>query len=201
MYSTNSYPARALENEHVAVRPDQLWPKGIVPYEMDHALDFNRRTIETAMETIEKYSRIRFTKRTDEDPFLKITQADGCFFSKGGHNRPRLSLGMGCESFGTILHELLHAIGFEHEHNKPGRDKYVRIHWENIRRGNVSQFRKLNKDEDMWSDFSFDYESIMLYDSYAFSNNGRRTIEKINGGEIPRHNDLSEMDKKKLQSL
>ncbi|GIY27660.1 astacin-like metalloprotease toxin 1 [Caerostris darwini] len=189
------------QNKHVAVRPDQLWPDGIVPYKMDHALDYNQSTIKRAMKTIEKYSRIRFIERTHEDPFLKITQANGCFFSKGNIDRPRLSLGIGCESFGTVLHELLHAIGFHHEHKRPDRDNYVRIHWNNIQKGNESQFWKLKEYEYIWSDFPFDYESIMLYDSYAFSKNGRKTIEPIDGGNIPRYDKLSEMDKEKLSLL
>ena len=38
---------------------------------------------------------------------------------------------------GTIIHELLHALGFEHMHSATDRDKYVEIKWKNIQKGNV----------------------------------------------------------------
>ena len=46
-----------------------------------------------------------------------------------------LSIGDGCETTDTILHEMFHAMGFYHEQSRPDRNKYIEIVWENIQKG------------------------------------------------------------------
>lgn len=43
----------------------------------------------------------------------------------------------GCMDRGIIQHELLHALGFYHEHTRSDRDQYVRINWENVPEGDL----------------------------------------------------------------
>ncbi|KAI2804272.1 hypothetical protein BLOT_003251 [Blomia tropicalis] len=102
--------------------------------------------------------------------------ARGRCHSKVGRSggRQLLSLGYGCHDVGSTLHELCHAIGLYHEHMRYDRDQYLNIEWENIQpidKVPISQYRPAAK---------FDYNSIMIYGSKAFSRNGRNTMTPRN---------------------
>ena len=39
------------------------------------------------------------------------------------------------------MHEIMHALGFFHEHTRPDRDKYIKIDWKNIEQGKIGSVR------------------------------------------------------------
>lgn len=82
---------------------------------------------------------------------------------------------------GTIIHEIVHAIGFYHEQNRSDRDKYVRVIRENIPKNKLVNFVKLNNDQDNNFGVEYDYGSVMHYSTVAFSVNGEPTIESKSG--------------------
>ena len=57
---------------------------------------------------------------------------------KGG--KQTLYLGTGCRTRGHVTHELMHALGFFHEHTRPDRNKFVKILWDNIKKGIMHTF-------------------------------------------------------------
>jgi len=69
----------------------------------------------------------------------------------------------------------MHAIGFYHEHMRSDRDSYLVIKWKNILPGQKSQFEKVPASYNHLYT-KFDYASIMIYSSTAFSKNGRDTM-------------------------
>ncbi|KAI6239600.1 ShTK domain protein [Aphelenchoides fujianensis] len=63
----------------------------------------------------------------------------------------------------TIIHELLHASGFYHEHERWDREAY-------------DQFGRVDLSESSYLGEPYDYRSILHYDSLAFSKNGKETV-------------------------
>ena len=48
-----------------------------------------------------------------------------------------VSIGRGCGIIGTVLHEIMHALGFFHTSSRHDRDSYVVVIPENIRKGKL----------------------------------------------------------------
>ncbi|KTF70996.1 hypothetical protein cypCar_00050336, partial [Cyprinus carpio] len=74
-------------------------------------------------------------------------------------------------------HELLHALGFYHEHTRSDRDQYVRINWENVSPDMADNFKKQNTNN---QNTPYDYGSVMHYGKTTFSiQPGLQTITPI----------------------
>ncbi|KFD49764.1 hypothetical protein M514_09359 [Trichuris suis] len=184
------------------------WPDGEVPYVLSRTYySKDRQLIARAMDEFQKKTCIRFVPR---DPrrhydYVYVEPDDGCYSMIGrmGGSQP-LSLTDDCMEFGIILHELMHAVGFIHEHSRTDRDQYVRIIWRNIIRGTESEFEKYSSSEVDNNGFSYDYGSIMHYDNLAFSRNGRPTIEakqKPKEGVMGQRDGFSSLDMQKINKL
>lgn len=163
-------PANAINN------PSLLWPNGTVVYYLDPSIG-DSGFIKQAMRHIEDKSCITFREYYQGAPnYVYIYSDNGCFshVGKTGGQQP-LSLGQGCHTVGRAIHELMHAIGFHHHHARSDRDQYLDIRLQNVDSKMRSQFHKLQPWENTLYT-GFDYQSIMIYDSYAFSNNNQPTM-------------------------
>ena len=136
------------------------------------------------MKAIESVSCIKFVPRNPKkhSDYIEIVKEKGCSSNVGRQtSSQKLSIGLGCERVGIIVHELMHALGFGHMHSNGNRDKYIRINWDNIHPDSRYNFDLLDKYQ--FDTVTFDYSSIMLYGPRAFSKDGNSvTIEhKLNG--------------------
>ena len=75
----------------------------------------------------------------------------------------------------TVIHEILHSLGFYHEQARSDRNKFVEIKFENISMWDEHNFWKNRCDEYLVTE-EYDYESIMHYGGKDFSTNGKHTI-------------------------
>lgn len=157
------------EEKSAILGDEYLWTNGVIPYEL-HGDSSATSTILGAMQELEQKTCIQFVERTTESSYIYITSSSsGCWSyvgSYGGGQEVSLDRN-GCVYHGTAIHELMHAIGFYHEHNRFDRDSYVQINWQNIQSGMESQF-----DLDTYyteAGEGYNYDSIMHYGAYSFS--------------------------------
>ena len=79
------------------------------------------------------------------DHKLHITDGGGCWSFLGAQKAEetgqKLSLTDSCFTRGVTLHEILHALGRDHEQNRPDRNEHVKIHWDRIADGKEKNFK------------------------------------------------------------
>ncbi|XP_038068797.1 balbiani ring protein 3-like [Patiria miniata] len=184
----------------------RLWPGGIVPYMIDGYFTNDQRLyILSAMQRFHEKTCIQFRPRTIERDYIVITEGEGCWSMIGRRGgRQTVSIGGTCKnSRGTIIHELMHALGFRHEHNRPDRDNYVVMYWQNIDKKMWDNFAKYSRRDVTLLDTGYDYLSLMHYPTYAFSKNGGQTIGTIypTYEEPGTRNDFSYVDVYRITAL
>ena len=91
--------------------------------------------------------------------------------------RRMMNLATGCWGHSTLLHELGHAFGLIHEHQRPDRDQYISVLEDNVERGFLGMQVAVNfAPQEAQLQTAYDFTSIMHYDRKAFSANGLDTI-------------------------
>ncbi|ANZ21638.1 Astacin (Peptidase family M12A) [Streptomyces noursei ATCC 11455] len=187
------------------------WKDRLIPYSFDPA--FNEQKKEMALAAMDEWKQktpIRFIERTaanaEEHPdYVQFKGNDsGCYAYMGriGGNQS-INIGDGC-SLGNTIHEIGHAAGLLHEQQRPDRDEYIKIEWENVDDEYKSQFEIENNDMGTFGT-PYDFGSIMQYPLSAFSKNGADTMVPISeipaGVEIGQREGLSSGDISAIQAM
>ncbi|XP_014246546.1 astacin-like [Cimex lectularius] len=183
------------------------WPKGVIPYVFGASFNAkDRATIDAAMKEYHKLTCIRFVPRTKEADYLLITSENtGCWSSVGrvGGAQELNLQSPGClVQKGTVMHEMMHAIGFLHEQNRWERDNFVTIHFENIEPGRKNNFDKAQQSQTDDLGIPYDYSSVMHYSATAFSVNEKPTIvPKKTGVKLGQRESVSHQDVQKIRRM
>lgn len=171
LYSSDSQTRLALAS------PFSRWPNATVFYDMDKSLDRkSKEVVLEAMDYIQNVSCVRFRVRDDKTtPNYVLIKAGHACNSKVGMRRGEQQMiidGKLC-SKGSVIHELLHGLGFLHMHTASIRDDYIKINWKNIRDDAKLNFKPFTKPVSMF-ETEYDYDSILHYSAIAFAKDKRK---------------------------
>lgn len=183
-----------------------LWPGGEIEY--CYASSFTsseKKIIESAMRawetTTDKPNKpyVYFTLVKCDVSVLVIYRDNNENFATFGYQEiSYMNLSSICYS--VVAHELGHVIGLMHEHQRPDRDSYITINYNNVIESYRDQFYKMTSNywKYDYKKYAYDYNSIMHYSRYAFTSNGKLTIVS----PVPIINsEISDMDYAKVKDM
>ncbi|VEN61050.1 unnamed protein product [Callosobruchus maculatus] len=153
------------------------WPNGVLPYVIKGNYTVNEtEVIKKAVELYHKYTCLTFREKlpSDEDYFAIVSSDIGCWSNigrQGGMQVVNLQAPDCVRKVGTAAHEFMHIAGFVHELSRYDRDEYVEINWDNVREDHKHNFKKQREGEINEYGVSYDYNSVMHYSRFAFTEN------------------------------
>ncbi|ELU12128.1 hypothetical protein CAPTEDRAFT_65853, partial [Capitella teleta] len=142
-----------------------------------------REIIRGGFDHVEQQTCVRFKElgmneiSYGEDHLLITRESTGChsFVGHVGLQAQQLNLQDYCIlTFGTIVHEIIHALGLWHEQQRADRDQHIRV-----RNGNLRNSGQFVKEKTVSLGVPYDVGSVMHYNSYAFTRNFKITMETL----------------------
>uniref|UniRef100_A0A672YQY1 Metalloendopeptidase n=1 Tax=Sphaeramia orbicularis TaxID=375764 RepID=A0A672YQY1_9TELE len=161
--------------------------KVYVPYVIaGHYSSRERSIIERGLLSFHDVTCIRFVRRTNQRDYLSIQSDSGCYSYVGrrGYSQTLSLDRQGCLYHSTVQHELLHALGFNHEQCRSDRDQHIRVLWQNIQRGHQLTEYLTFSNKLLTHNSNSSVSHPLCFPRYAFSGNNRPTMEPIPNANV-----------------
>ena len=160
--------------------PIVAWKDGIVPYYLTGDFtDQEIQSIKTGMERWEQTSDVHFQEVSPRARAYNIIRIHETRWSSSiGENNSvcYMNFGDGGSALGHITHELGHALGLLHEHQRPDRDQFITIFWNAIIPKYLHNFEIRDNPLIEEENHDYDYQSIMHYPAKSFGINQSITM-------------------------
>ena len=110
------------------------WPKGVVPYTIEDGVA-DKENIDSAIGEWNSKTVIKFVPRRRQRSYVAFVSVEGgyCRAARGrvGGRQEIFIPPSGC-SVNALIHEIDHAVGLGHEHERQDRDAYISMRPENL---------------------------------------------------------------------
>ncbi|XP_071178786.1 blastula protease 10-like isoform X2 [Mytilus edulis] len=156
-----------------------LWPSGIVPYKINATFTVSERIhIVKAIADFNEKTCVRWIPYDSSihTHYVIFNDGEDCSSYIGQVSEIPQSIDLersDCLDHGTIIHEMLHAVGAKHEMSRLDRDNYMTVVFDNIEEGTDNFNFQLANTSDI---YPFDPASDLMYDIYSFSINDDKTL-------------------------
>ncbi|XP_057316292.1 hatching enzyme 1.2-like [Hydractinia symbiolongicarpus] len=186
------------------------WPSKTIVYEFAADIEKEigaKQAIYAAINEYHRHTCLKFVRRTTQSTYMEFYNGQGCGAPLGYRSgRSKISLqGPACWKKGSVMHEIMHSLGFYHEQSRPDRDNYVKILWDNITPKDMkSNFQKQPYSNVDSMNSPYDYLSIMHYHKDGFAKRGTLTIETLDKrfqDKIGQRDGFSPSDIKQINKL